>query len=236
MSEIIPAIIPKSFSDLKEKLSLVRGVAKWVQVDVLDGGLVPEKSWPYLKNPDQDFVTIIKEEEGLPFWEDFHFEVDLMVGNPDSVFRDWISAGVLRVIVHHESFGSGEEVSSFVDKFKAEYGSNESLVNTEIVVAINIDTPNDALGPLLSKIDAVQLMGIATIGKQGEPFDERVLKKISDLRGTNSDIVISVDGGVSLESAPSLIEAGATRLVAGSAIFKSDNISEAIESFRKITD
>ena len=87
MSEIIPAIIPKSFSDLTEKLSLVTGLAPFVQIDVLDGKFTPERSWPNISAPDADFVKIIREEEEFPYWEEIDFEVDLMVADPGRTQR-----------------------------------------------------------------------------------------------------------------------------------------------------
>lgn len=77
-------------------------------------------------------------------------------------------------------------------------------------------------------------MGIATIGRQGEPFDERVIEKIKSIRAKYPDMVISIDGGVSFDTAPELIEAGATRLVAGSAIFENPNPHGAIQELKSL--
>ena len=74
MTEIIPAIIPKSFAELEDKLSLVQGLAPLVQIDILDGKMTGEKSWPNIVPNDPDFLRIIHEEEGFPFWENFDFE------------------------------------------------------------------------------------------------------------------------------------------------------------------
>ncbi|TAL49195.1 hypothetical protein EPN83_01495 [Patescibacteria group bacterium] len=229
MTEVIPAIIPRSLSDLEDKLSHIVGLVKFVQVDVLDGTLVPERSWPYLSTGvDPDFVRIIREEDGLPFWEEFDFEVDLMVGRPRNVLDQWVTAGAVRVIAHYESFSSPKEALSFVESFESDFGNRSSLVNTELGLALNIETSNEVLEPLISHLDVVEFMGIGTIGRQGEPFDSRVLRKIADLRAKFPDVIISVDGGVNLESAPRLVEAGASRLVAGSVIWKSENPQETI--------
>ena len=77
-------------------------------------------------------------------------------------------------------------------------------------------------------------MGIEKIGFQGQEFSEKVIDKIKELKKRKSEIIISVDGGVDLKNAPALIEAGATRLVSGSAILKSDNIKKTIEQFKEL--
>ena len=77
-------------------------------------------------------------------------------------------------------------------------------------------------------------MGIAKIGYQGQPFDGQVIQKIQDLRKQYPEVTISVDGGVNFETAPKLIEAGATRLVSGSTILQSNNPEKTIEQLKQI--
>jgi len=79
-------------------------------------------------------------------------------------------------------------------------------------------------------------MGIAEIGHQGEPFDERVIEKIVDFRERFPGVIISVDGGVDVDTAPELAEAGARRLVSGSGIFEAGDVGQAIEDLRTVTD
>src|SRR5271154_4804508 len=96
MAEIIPAILPKNYEDLKNKIALVRGVAPVVQIDICDGNFVPSITWPFLSksydetflenNFDEHFRRILNEQEGLPFWEDIDFELDLMVTNASENF------------------------------------------------------------------------------------------------------------------------------------------------------
>ncbi|NQV88110.1 MAG: hypothetical protein HQ402_00955 [Parcubacteria group bacterium] len=231
MAEIIPAIMPDDFMDLKEKMSLVSGVVPLVQVDVMDGKFVTRKTWPYKDVPDPDFEAILAEDIGFPQWEELDFEVDLMISRSEDVWQDWVKAGAKRIIFHIESLAEPER---FLDEVRENSVSPDSIFYVEIGLAIDIDTPNEILDPVISKADFVQCMGIATIGKQGEPFDERVLEKINDLRNKYPDLIISVDGGVNLETALPLIEAGANRLVAGSAIFLSDDIRQTIEDFESV--
>jgi len=234
MIEVIPAIIPKNFEDLKEHMHLVSDLVPLVQVDILDGVLTPGKSWPYKNIPDPDFSKIIKEEEGFPFWEDLDFEVDLMVSNPEKVLTDWVVTGARRIIVHFESFSDSQSALKTISDFKEKFSIVDSPLNIEIGLAVGVETPEEKYIELTKTVDFVQFMGIANIGKQGEPFDARVLEKISSLRRQNENVIISVDGGVNLETARLLVSAGANRLVAGSAIFGSDDIEEAIEEFKNI--
>ena len=240
MTEIIPAILPKDIDDLREKLSLISGIAPLVQIDVCDGKFAPTKTWPYKKGVDETFLRIVGQEEGFPFWDSVDFEADLMVKHPENIVGDWIAAGAKRIIIHIES--TPDPLSLF-QKIKLEYGaSGESSYGVETGAALSIETPNEEVYDLLNEVndkgasvvDFVQFMGIENIGYQGEPFDERVFEKVRELREKFPETIISVDGGVSLENAAELIEAGANRLVSGSAIFESGDIAGTIEGFQNL--
>lgn len=249
MTEIIPAIMPKSYADLKDNLSQVSGIAPFVQIDVMDGSFVTNRTWPYQKAgsghagqpADPDFEKILKEEDAFPFWEEVDFEADLMVSDPLAVAHEWISAGAKRIIVHFESVSDPKAV---IEQLRRELPPRDSVVYTEIGIAINLDTANEKLESLLLPgsnnaeplADFVQFMGIAKIGYQGQPFDERVLTKISALRAAHPGVTISVDGSVNLDTAPKLIAAGANRLAIGSAIFSKQNVEEAIQEFFQIAE
>ncbi len=215
--------MPKSYDDLVEKMGLFAGVVPIVQLDIMDGKFVPERTWPYPLARDPHFDAIVDQEEGMPAWEDVNFEVDLMIENPELMVPKWISAGVSRAIVHVESMGDFEKIREAVPTGLIELG-----------LAINTTTPLSALDPYLDRIDFVQCMGIAKIGFQGEIFDERVLDHIRALRTACPDLTISVDGSVNFETARALVDAGATRLVSGSAILESGDISHAIIDLQNI--
>ena len=100
--EIIPALMPKSFTELRELTERFVGLVNIVQLDVMDGIFVPEKSWPYSENKN-DIADLVADYETIPFWEDIDFEVDLMIVNPEQEIRNWISFGASRIIVHIES-------------------------------------------------------------------------------------------------------------------------------------
>ena len=91
MTEIISAILPESFDDLKDKMAIVNGLVGIVQIDICDGKFVQSKSWPYIGDYDAMYGKIINEDEGFPFWESIDFEVDLMIINPEEFVGNWIS-------------------------------------------------------------------------------------------------------------------------------------------------
>lgn len=223
--KVIPAIIPEDFEYLKNTLASLKGKADRVQIDVVDGIYVPSVSWPYEFETDKDFQNIIHQDEGMPFWEDFNFDIDMMISNPEEEYMNWVNAGASSLIFHLESL-NGDKVS-FIKKVKEETG----LI---IAIAIQTKTSNAELEPFLDIVDFVQFMGIEKIGYQGQDFDEKVLEKIKDLRNLKPELDIAVDGSVNFDTAESLIEAGANILVSGSAILKSEDIKEAIEEMESL--
>ncbi len=221
--EILPAIIPKSLKDLEEKLSQVRGLVCAVQIDILDGKYTPEPSWPYCEGQKGELVGFCNGEKTLPYNNEFFFEADLMIENPDEKIEDFICAGFGRIIVHLESV---KNISEIIEKAKD--------FDVEIGVAIGMETSIEDLDECIEKIDFVQFMGIDNIGFQGEKFNSEVLQKISTLRERYPDITISVDGGVNLKNVTHLISAGANRLAIGSAIFRSEDIEMTIQQFQNL--
>jgi len=238
MTEIIPAIIPESFYDLEDQMALVDGLTNSIQIDVCDGIFVPSKSWPYTTDKENNFEKIINEELDFPFWKTLDFEVDLMVSNPENIVEDWIRIGANRVVLHLESTPNMKDL---ITDLRNKYGwFGESTLAVEIGIAINVNTPIEKIFEYLdthssngrSLVDFVQFMGIREIGYQGQFFDERVIGRIRDLRQAYPEVIISVDGGVKLENAHEIVEAGVNRLVSGSAIFESENIKDTIDQLK----
>ncbi len=236
MIEIIPAIMPKSFADLQEKLSLVATYVDSVQLDVMDGKFVKSKSWPYVGDKGE-FQNLMTEFEGLPYWDQVDFEIDLMVKNPQDVVESWITAGAARLVAHVECGGIPEILKVLHGRLA--YGGGGPRFETpeigvELGLALNPDTHTDLILPYLEDISFVQFMGIEKIGYQGQQFQETVIDKIRDFHNAHPEVMISVDGGVGLENARELLGAGAKRLISGSVIFESDNIAATIEEFKNI--
>lgn len=211
---IIPAILPETFEALQLEARQAAKVAECVQVDVCDGVFVPHRSWPFQSQPDPDFDALMQEEQGLPEWQKLNYEVDLMVSDPAEVARKWIMVGASRVVLHIESSPTS---LSILQELRAAYGgAPDSPTNIVFGVSLQNETPLETLYPFLPHADFVQLMGISRIGFQGEPFDGRVLERITQLRERYPALIISVDGAVDADTAPRLIKAGASRLVVGS--------------------
>jgi len=225
---ITPAIIPESIEDLENKLLQVKGMTKLVQIDICDGRLTSEASWPYVEEYGE-LAEILGQERGLPLWDKFDFEIDLMVLNPRFDYERWIDAGVSRIIFHFFSSNLEKDIVVLKELIKA---TKERGV--EAGIALNINTPISVIEEFKDDVVCVQFMGIKRVGFQGQPFEESVLERIKESREKYSDIHISVDGGVNFDTAEKLIGAGVDRLVIGSAIFNQGDIREAFNYFHTL--
>lgn len=206
MIPIVPAIIPTSASHLVSTLSGL-GFSPEVHVDVVDGIFVPSVSWPY---------TPVGDPKQLkPVTDGFTLEIDLMVQNPLEAADVWTSAGADMLVFHIETIPL-EAFKRFAESTKISLG----------VCALN-DTPLETLFPYVEVADYVQVMGIAAIGAQGQPIDERVFERIKTLKENFGRLMVSVDGSVNKETISRLAKAGADRFICGSAIVGSENPKEA---------
>jgi ribulose-phosphate 3-epimerase len=232
--EIIPAILPKNYEDMKNHITLVRGVVPLVQIDICDGDFVKSTTWPFSTGgaSDYNFQNIMNEQEGMPFWEDIDFELDLMVSDAVANFDIYTKLSPKRIVFHIEA----EEIKRDILEFKNFIEGIDPYIrdSIEIGVAINTTTKVEEIFPLVNSVDFVQCMGIEHVGFQGQEFDETVLSHIKTLKEKYSDLIISVDGAVNSENASALLDAGATRLVIGSAIFNTSDIIDTIESFKNL--
>ena len=215
MSIIVPAIIPQSRNDLQDTLEIVRPFAKEIQVDVVDGIFVPFMSWPY--------GTEEKISDLAQWSKEFSIEMDLMVMNPEEVIEEYVKAGAKRIVVHIES-------TRHLNDIIKRYTKRDFMLG----LSINNDTELAPLMENLEKIDYVQCMGIAEIGSQGQPFDERVLERIHLIHEVAPDMEIAVDGSVNHETLSALHKVGVTRFAAGSAILKAQNPEEAFRELESM--
>ena len=238
MIEIIPAVLEKNFTSLTKRLESVVGLVQTVQIDVCDGVFVPNISWPYvaqvvtpeIKYYDESFKQIIagKGEVDMPMWEDFGFELDLMIKDVKGLLPDILTIGPSRLVFHAESFADV-------------YSEMHDIARTvppvvEVGVALSVTTNPEILFKLIDEkiISFVQCMGIEKIGFQGQATDDRVYDNLKILREKYPHLSLSVDGSVSLGDAKQLVGAGATRLVIGSAIFSSENIADRVAEFENL--
>ncbi len=206
---IVPAIIPASEADLKQALQKIAWSSE-VQIDVVDGRAVPFVSWPF--EPEGEPVSVRKEIT------EFTVEVDLMTEKPLLAAEKWLKAGADMLVFHLENI-SLADFSFFTKETKMSVG----------ISALN-DTPFLELVEYVKEADYVQLMGIAEIGTQGQPFDERVLERIKKIKELFPQKPISIDGSVNEETIEQLVNAGVDRLIVGSAITKKSDTYKAYES------
>ena len=229
MIEIIPAILPKSFKDLEEHAGRVHGFVKKVQVDIVDGRFAKRswlspKTWPYTDR--KSFDSIVEKEKGLPFWQELTYEFDLMIENPVEEVMNFVRAGGTEIVIH--AGAPGADVA--LQKVAEQKDSDNGAFTVTTGLALLPDMQPDVLERFDTLYDYVQVMGIARVGRQGEPFAPQSLALVERLRRRYPDLMIQVDGGVSLKTARALARAGANRLVAGSAIFTADNAEEAYKA------
>lgn len=208
------SILPNSYDDLKEKL-VATNLIHSVQIDVVDGKFANNITWPYSGEGNiSDVVDMISARE---------IEVDLMVAKPLAAAKEWLNIGAKKLVFHVESDFDVEDVLSLKNEHQFELG-----------FSISNDTPLEKLYPLVKDADFVQFMGIAKIGVQGEPFDNRVFERIATLKSLYPKLPISVDGAVGPDNILELKKAGATRFAVGSSILESSNPQDAYEQLLKI--
>ena len=215
MIPIVPAIIPKSQSVLEALLPTLR-FSPEIHIDVVDGLYVPFTSWPY-------------QPAGEPLatkhlTDTYTLEVDLMVADPFTGAAAWLKAGADMLVFHTDNCTVAE-----FKKFTA-------TSHISVSIAATPDITLDTLAPYLEVADGVQLMGIAKVGSQGQPFATEVLDRIKEVKKQFPKIPITIDGSVNQETIPALVEAGADRFICGSAIVKKTDPYEAYLELTKLTN
>lgn len=205
MVEIIPAILPKTFDELADGLARLVGVAPLVQIDLVG------------KN-------ILAGKEALPLWEEFDFEFDVMLPDPAGEVGTCVALGASRVVVHAEAESARAALENLQDLRGGDFP-------TEVGVALRAHETPELLAGFEGLYDFVQVMGIDTIGKQGEPPDphHRELALTRALREKYPELIIQIDGA-SAAHPRELAEAGASRLIVGSAIINADNPKEVLKA------
>ncbi|HSB46813.1 MAG TPA: ribulose-phosphate 3-epimerase [Candidatus Bilamarchaeum sp.] len=202
--EVIPAILVKTREDLLLRISQVLGLVKEIQLDIMDGVFVPNK-------------TIgIEDLKGLP---SARYEFHWMVMEPEK----WIEKmpGPHMHLVHVETITSFETVDSAVKKAGGSLG-----------LAINPETPLEKLLPFVPRAKRVLVMTVHP-GFSGQKYIFGMGEKIKKLRSLFPRLDIEVDGGVNLDTARHAYSSGANILAAASAIFSSEDIEGAIAELKR---
>ena len=217
MVEISPAILTNDISDFRKKyaeLFALHDHFHMLHVDFGDGVFVDSQT---VMPKDLLFLA------NSPLTLTAHF----MTYHPANYLRAAEAAGFKYALVHFEAFLHKHQLDETL-MFGEHLGLKMGLV-------LNPETPLHAAAKYIQKIDLVQLMAIHP-GRQGLQFMPQTLQRVKELRMLRKNVIICVDGGVKVGVAKQLAQAGANILVAGSAILKSENESEAIKSLKRDTE
>lgn len=215
--EIAPSILSADFSCLGEQVAeAAEGGADRIHVDIMDGQFVPNITFG------PDVVRDIRR------WTDLPFDLHMMVSEPGRFVERFVDAGADIVIVHAEACAHLHRVVQHIKETGVKAG-----------VAINPGTPVSDIGEVLTDVDQVLVMTVNP-GFGGQKFIPSMVDKIGrmrallDERGLGADL--EVDGGINIETARAVVDAGADVLVAGSAVYNSHtSVAEAIKSIRACT-
>lgn len=217
MARVSPSVLSADFARLGEDCKKVLDAgADMIHFDVMDGHFVNNLSF--------GLPVLVSLRKAFP---DAYMDVHLMITEPLHFVKEFSDAGADCISFHVEAASS---IRSTIASIKA--------LGRDVGLVVNPSTPVEAVYPFLDDLNLVLIMGV-TPGHGGQDFFPETLDKIRKLRSVcdrrGLDTDISVDGGVKLGStAEACIEAGATVLVSGSAVFNASDIPEAIKNFKNL--
>jgi ribulose-phosphate 3-epimerase len=197
---IAPSILSADFAKLGEEVRAVDAAgADMIHIDVMDGHFVPNITIG------PTMVKWIRPHTRLPL------DVHLMISPVDPFIEDFRKAGADIITVHPEA---GPHVHRTLQTVKAS--------GAKAGIALNPGTPVDAVDNVMDLVDLILIMSVNP-GFGGQSFIESALPKIAQVRAkidaTGRDIILEVDGGVNAKTAPRVVAAGATAIVAGAAVY-----------------
>lgn len=216
MSHLIaPSMLSADFANLERDILMVNhSEADWFHIDVMDGVYVPNISFGF------PVIKAIKKLAAKPL------DVHLMIVDPDRYVEEFKNAGADMLSVHYEACTHLNRTLSNIKKLGMKAG-----------VVLNPHTPVALLKDIVYLTDLIMIMSVNP-GYGGQSFIPNTLSRIGELRNlvraSNPEVLIEVDGGITLNNARSCIDAGADILVAGNTVFASRNPLETIKKLKKI--
>lgn len=214
MLKLAPSILSADFSHLAEDVKKIEeGGADYIHVDVMDGHFVPNISFgaPVMK--------CLNDKTDLPY------DVHLMIKNPDKYIEDFVTDKTEFITVHQEAC---IHLHRTVENIKSK--------GVKAGVSINPATPVSTLECILPDVDLVLIMSVNP-GFGGQKFIPGSLEKVRELaeikKRKNLDFAIEIDGGITLENVKEVVNAGVEVVVAGSAVFKTEDVVERVREFKK---
>ncbi|MCB2307992.1 ribulose-phosphate 3-epimerase [Clostridium estertheticum] len=213
MIKIAPSILSSDFSKLGEHIKQLDAYgADMIHIDVMDGMFVPNISFgtPIIKS--------IRKLTRLPF------DVHLMIEEPSRYVEEFVHAGADIITVHYETDRHIDRTINYIKSFGVKVG-----------VALNPATPVALIKHLISNVDMILIMTVNP-GFGGQKFIGYCLDKVKEVKELaniyNKDIMIQVDGGIDESNIHGVVSSGANVIVAGSAVFKNDDIEKNIKKLR----
>lgn len=213
---ISPSVLSADFANLKDDIEMInRSNADWFHIDIMDGVFVPNISFGF------PVLASINHHARKPL------DVHLMIVEPDKYLKQFKDCGAAIITVHYEACTHLHRTIQAIKDLGCKAG-----------VAINPHTPVALLSDIIEDVDLVLVMSVNP-GFGGQKFIEHSYEKIRQLKtmaaGRNDNLLIEVDGGVNQHNALALLKAGANVLVAGNAIFATENPEQTVNDFKKIT-
>jgi ribulose-phosphate 3-epimerase len=213
--KVIPSINEPTFEKVKEKIFATRDVleALRVHVDVTDGKFTPHQTW----NNAKDLINLRFITNNF----NFNLGVHLMVEDPDEMIDEWFRAGMHAIVVHFERT---KDVGSIIVKC--------AKAGVDFILAVNPSTNIEKLGDL-NRFKNILLLAVEP-GSAGQEFKEITLDKIRQLRQSGFSGKIIIDGGINLETAKKVKDAGADVVVSGSYIWNNIDPKKGFEELKAI--